>query len=82
MKFIQLTRNDFLSLPETSKMASEIDEIVDPCRKMKMILKNLNVNVENKKNKKNKYISAFKSCKLSLKFHGLRQTVCHTSISF
>ena len=37
-------------------MASEIDEKVDPCRKMKMILKNLNmikyVTVENEKNKK------------------------------
>ena len=44
MKFIQLTRNDgFLLLPGISKMASEIDEKVDPCRKMKMILKNLNM---------------------------------------
>ena len=37
-------------------MVSEIDEKVAPCRKMKMILKNLNmikyVTVENKKNKK------------------------------
>ena len=57
MKYIQLTRNDvFLLLPGKSKMASEIDEKVDQCRKMKMILKNLNmikyVTVENKKNKK------------------------------
>ena len=55
MKYIQLTRNEgFLLLPGKSKMASEIDEKVDPCRKMKMILKNLNmikyVTVENKKN--------------------------------
>ena len=70
-------------------MASKIDEKVDPGRKMKMILKNLNmikyVSVENKKNKKNnciKYILAFKSCKLSLKFYGLCKILCHTSISF
>ena len=64
MKFIQLKRNDvFLLLPGISKMASEIDEKVAPCRKMKMILKNVNmikyVTVENKKNKKITVLNIF-----------------------
>ena len=53
----------FLLLPGKSKMASEIDEKVDPCRKMKMIMKNLNminfVTVENKENKKITVLNIF-----------------------